>query len=330
MLIDPKWLSALREQYPVGSRIRLTEMKDPHHPVEPGTMGTLVHIDDIGTFHMKWDNGRSLGLVFGEDRFSVLPPEPALLKLYMPMTVDCYEQSEYGDMNDEPYEMSSYEAVGYADHIIAAMQKERHPEEASRGLMTYYREKDSFNQKVQSYTFTAEVRNGKLWGVAECKVTGELTPEELTLLKENITGQAADGFGEGFEQRGIKTPDGYELYAHLWNSRESWFIETEQELFHPKLAEGLPETCFSVLMHTGELIVLKRGESGYWRSGWDTGDHEKNRQLADQQNERLGVTKAQEEAMSCGSMFGWGVPGADPKAYERDQEPQQMGGMKFE
>jgi hypothetical protein len=83
-------------------------------------------------------------------------------------------------------------------------------------------------------------------------------------------------------------------------------------------------------MHTGELIVLKRGESGYWRADWDTGDHEKNRQLADQQNERLGVTKAQEEAMSCGSMFGWGVPGADPKAYERDQEPQQMGGMKFE
>ena len=319
-----EWLNFLREQYPKGSRIRLREMKDPYDPVEPGTMGTLNCIDAIGTFHCTWDNGRTLGLVIGEDSFTVLPPEPKLLKLYMPMTVTYCERNEWGDLEDDEMTMDDRDAVRQVDHIADALLRERRTEEGVQGLMKYYNGNDGVSRKVKSYDFTAEVRDGKLWGVAECQVVGELTPKELTALMETVTGQASDGLGEGFEQREIRIDDGRELYAHLWQW-DNWSIHTEQELFAPKFAEGLPELCFSTLPDTGALICIKRGESGCYTSDWSTDSREKNQELADYNNERLGVTPAQRQAMEIGSMCGWTVPGADPKAYE-PEEPK-MGGM---
>ena len=95
----------------------------------------------------------------------------------------------------------------------------------------------------------------------------------------------------------------------------------------------LPEICFSTLPSTGELVCIKRGEQGYYPSEWNTGDPQRNSEIADYNNERLGVTLAQRKAMEAGSMFGWDVPGANPANYEDGiyvppaTEEMTMGGM---
>ena len=321
--MDRKMVNFIKEQYPPGTRIRLNSMEDPYAPIAPGTEGVVAFVDDIGTIHMKWNNGRSLGIVPGEDSFSVLPPKLTTFKLYMPLTAELYERSEYGDWEPESTELNGSALRSYQNQIMAELVKSRMPEEAERGLMHWYGKADSIKTKVRSAVFTVEERDRQLWGVAECRVAGELSAAELDTLKKYITGQAADGWGEHFEQCEILVDGGSELYVHLWNS-EDWSIQTEQECFTPKLAEGLPELCFSTLPGTGALICIKRGESGYYPSDWNTDNPAQNRELADYNNERLGVTPAQENAMKIGSMFGWSVPGADPDYYE-----QQQGGMTF-
>lgn len=62
----------IKEQYPKGTRIEIISMNDPYSSIESGTKGTIERVDDIGTLHMKWDNGRTLGVVPGEDSFKVI------------------------------------------------------------------------------------------------------------------------------------------------------------------------------------------------------------------------------------------------------------------
>lgn len=65
----------IKRMFPPGTRIELEHMDDPYHPVPPGMRGTVESIDSNGTIFPKWDNGSSLGLIYGEDSFRRLMPE---------------------------------------------------------------------------------------------------------------------------------------------------------------------------------------------------------------------------------------------------------------
>ena len=61
-------LKQLREEYPTGTRVELVHMEDPYNKkLVPGCKGTVRMVDDMGTIHVSWDCGSSLGVVYGED-----------------------------------------------------------------------------------------------------------------------------------------------------------------------------------------------------------------------------------------------------------------------
>ena len=68
MIIRPDALKALRDQYPVGTRVRLVRMTDPYTKLQHGELGTVEFIDDIGTIFCAWESGSRLGVVHGVDQ----------------------------------------------------------------------------------------------------------------------------------------------------------------------------------------------------------------------------------------------------------------------
>ena len=69
---ERRFAQRMKDNYPPGTRIMLLQMGDDPHPVEPNTRGTVKFVDDMGTLHCDFDNGRQLGVVPGEDSFRKL------------------------------------------------------------------------------------------------------------------------------------------------------------------------------------------------------------------------------------------------------------------
>ena len=65
--IPKETLAMLCEKYPTGTRVELVRMDDPYTSLTVGDKGTVRFVDDIGTVHISWDCGSSLGAVYGVD-----------------------------------------------------------------------------------------------------------------------------------------------------------------------------------------------------------------------------------------------------------------------
>lgn len=90
--ISKETLDYLRERYPKGARVELVKMEDRFNKkLAPGCRGTVRAVDDIGTIHVAWDCGSSLGVVYGKDE----------CKLLDSVTTICYGKRKVWDSREE-------------------------------------------------------------------------------------------------------------------------------------------------------------------------------------------------------------------------------------
>ena len=67
----------LREEYPAGTRVILTQMDDVQAP-PIGTHGTVIGVDDAGSLLVHWDNGSTLNVVYGVDSVRICGKEGSI------------------------------------------------------------------------------------------------------------------------------------------------------------------------------------------------------------------------------------------------------------
>ena len=173
----------------------------------------------------------------------------------------------------------------------------------------------------------------------------------LLLLSPGLARSAPEGrrernpFIDSHYKELFRIPDGGKVKIHYsWNEEQirtcryidDYHVEIGSNLYHicefaermeygghtcEPVRDNLPERCYSVLSGSDEIIIIKRGEKGYFKTDIPVTDKDEARSIANEYNAKLGVSRAQEEAMKAGSMFGFQVPAADPRNYDADGKP---------
>ena len=140
----------------------------------------------------------------------------------------------------------------------------------------------------------------------------------------------------------FKIPDGDKIRIILSDGEQldrtcryidDYHLEVGSNLFHicefaERMEQGgctyapmeppLPPMCYSILPSTGEVIQIDRWQKGYTATSFSDGNRAENEAIKDKFNEKLGVTKAQEQAMLAGSMIRWDSIAAKPKSYDEN------------
>lgn len=92
-----KDLKELRMRYPEGTIVELISMGEDIQRVPDGTIGTVISVDDIGTIHVRWRTGSSLGLIYGVDKFKILETKVSVRRPGEKLSMSCADLAAWAN-----------------------------------------------------------------------------------------------------------------------------------------------------------------------------------------------------------------------------------------
>lgn len=144
------------------------------------------------------------------------------LNFYCPLTVNME------DDDGENYVEVDVSILGdHEEAIRSAVIAENH-NCGEEDMSEYFNGSAQTSEKLLSARWDIENVQGEIFGCIRIELAEPLTDREKEELREWVSGQCSDGWGEGFEQRPVKTPDG-NLYISFWDSDEDWFLLDDEE-----------------------------------------------------------------------------------------------------
>ena len=148
---------------------------------------------------------------------------------YCPLQIHMTDE-EYGDW----YEVDNGYGVAHEEAIRELVKREQ--ERDLHNMEDYFDGSAGAKAKLVSAVWDVQEVGGELYGVIRTGLREPFSPEEEKEWIDELTGQAADGFGEGLEQPGIKTDDG-DIYVSFWHSGNDYFMENETD-FRQRMSEN--------------------------------------------------------------------------------------------
>lgn len=209
-----------------------------HHVLEDsevyyldGFLEQFVDMDRMAKALME-ENGAvetSHGIVTSDKwRFRDLSGDLVTTRLFSPLQGEFFEEDDWGNMGETPSVLDGRDLMQYASAIQERINEEDWSHEGDRGLAVYL-DNQLLKQRVVSMFPGIEEVDGCLYGVMTVVSRGGLLPQELGTVMESWSGQASDGWGEGFEQREFQEEGGI-LYVRFWQPEDSFEILPEDVL----------------------------------------------------------------------------------------------------
>lgn len=140
---------------------------------------------------------------------------------YCPIQIHMTDE-EYGDL----FEVDNSYGIANEDAIRELVKREQDCDQ--HNMADYFDGSAGARAKLISADWDVQEIGGELYGVIRTGLREAFSPEEEQEWIDELIGQAADGFGEGLEQREIKTDDG-DIYVSFWHSGDDYFMENEAD-----------------------------------------------------------------------------------------------------